>query len=211
MILAVQCIKILKLISFPLSKSSLNRITVFCLNTIFGSMVRLKNQFKGVMAEQFLRILSALYVVLLINTFTTNNVGKGQFQCKICGQTFTIKLATSAPLVLVCPYCGHTLVAVKDRKHFIVHKCSNKKCSYYKNNLKLLPKDLDPKEKYKYKLHYIYRNSTLDFFSMDLNQLPSWLQAVFKRTTLILWGFVLLTMLILVYLFEKLLKLCVNP
>ena len=32
----------------------------------------------------------------------------------------------------------------------------------------------DPKDKYKYKLHYIYREFTLDFFSMDLNQLPSW-------------------------------------
>ncbi|MPN50935.1 hypothetical protein SDC9_198575 [bioreactor metagenome] len=57
-------------------------ITVFYLNIIFGSMVRLKNQFKGVMVKQFLRILSALYVVLLINTFTTTTVAKGNTNAK---------------------------------------------------------------------------------------------------------------------------------
>ncbi len=45
-------------------------------------MVRLKNQFKGVMVEQFLRILSALYVALLINTFTTTMVVRVNFNAK---------------------------------------------------------------------------------------------------------------------------------
>lgn len=103
-----------------------------------------------------------------------NNGGKGQFQCKICGQTFITGEQVTSPLVLICPYCGHALTPKKDRKHFIVHKCVNMKCSYYKSNLKLLPSDLDPSDKYKYKLHYIYREFTLDFFSMDLSQLPSW-------------------------------------
>ncbi len=103
-----------------------------------------------------------------------NNGGKGQFQCKICGHTFITGEKVTSPLTLLCPYCGHVLIPKKDRKHFIVHKCVNKKCSYYRNNLKLLPKDLNPSEKYKYKLHYIYREFSLDFFSMDLNQLPSW-------------------------------------
>lgn len=103
-----------------------------------------------------------------------NNGGKGQFQCKICGQTFITGEQVTSPLVLICPYCGHALTPKKDRKHFIVHKCVNSKCSYYLSNLKLLPSDLDPADKYKYKLHYIYREFTLDFFSMDLSQLPSW-------------------------------------
>ena len=103
-----------------------------------------------------------------------NNGGKGQFQCKICGQTFITGEQVTSPLVLICPYCGHVLSPKKDRKNFIVHKCVYKQCSYYKSNLKRLPKDLDPKDKYNYKLHYIYREFTLDFFSMDLNQLPSW-------------------------------------
>lgn len=103
-----------------------------------------------------------------------NNGGHGQYQCKVCSQTFVTGERVTSPLVLICPYCGHALTPKKDRKHFIVHKCVNKKCSYYKGNLNKLPKDLKPEEKHKYKLHYIYREFTLDFFSMDLNQLPSW-------------------------------------
>lgn len=81
-----------------------------------------------------------------------NTGGKGQYQCKVCGQTFVAGEQAISPLVLICPYCGHALSAVKDRKHFIVHKCINKKCSYYTANLKQLPDDLSPKDKYKYKL-----------------------------------------------------------
>ena len=64
------------------------------------------------------------------------------------------------------------MVPIKDRKHFVVHKCVNKKCSYYLHNLKKVdPKDLkEPNGKNKYKLHYIYREFLIDFFSMDLNQ-----------------------------------------
>jgi len=103
-----------------------------------------------------------------------NNGGKGQYQCKVCGQTFNNDVHVTAPLKLICPYCGHALVAKKDRKHFVVHKCVNKNCSYYKQNSSNLPKDLPQEEKHKYKLHYIYREFTVDFFAMDLNQLPNW-------------------------------------
>lgn len=74
-------------------------------------------------------------------------------------------------IVLVCPYCGHTLTQKKDRKHFRIHKCTNPKCLYYLNGLKRLPSDVKPSEKYKYKLHYIYREFTVDFFKMDLQVL----------------------------------------
>lgn len=103
-----------------------------------------------------------------------NNGGNGQFKCKVCNQTFITGERAISPLTLICPYCGHSLVPKKDRKHFIVHKCTNKNCSYYKGNVKKLPKDINPNDKYKYKLHYIYREFTIDFFTMDLNQLPSW-------------------------------------
>ena len=103
-----------------------------------------------------------------------NNGGHGQYQCKVCGQTFISGELVTSPLVLMCPYCGHVLAPKKDRKHFIVHKCVNKECSFYKENFKKLPKGLNPKEKYNYKLHYIYREFTIDYFSMDLKQLPSW-------------------------------------
>ena len=50
----------------------------------------------------------------------------------------------------------------------------NPKCPYYLHNLKKVDK-ADLKEdfgKNKYKLHYIYREFTIDFFSMELNALP---------------------------------------
>ena len=103
-----------------------------------------------------------------------NNGGHGQYQCKICGQTFTTGENVTTPMRLLCPYCNHTLVPKKDRRHFIVHKCVNPKCSYYLHNLKKVSKE-DLQEDYgknKYKLHYIYRQFTIDFFDMDLNSLP---------------------------------------
>ena len=103
-----------------------------------------------------------------------NNGGNGQYQCKVCGQTFCNGQNLSAPVRLLCPHCSHSLVPKKDRKHFIVHKCINPKCPYYLHNLeKVDKKDLDEDYgKNKYKLHYIYRQFTVDFFDMDLNTLP---------------------------------------
>ena len=102
-----------------------------------------------------------------------DNNGKGaEFLCKVCAQTFQNgKLATST-LKLECPYCNHSLSQIKNRKHFVIHKCVNDKCSYYKNNKKQLPKDLPQQERHKYKLHYIYREFVVDFFKIDLNSLP---------------------------------------
>ena len=92
-----------------------------------------------------------------------NNGGKGQFQCKVCGLTFKEHNFATKPLVFKCPYCGSTLAEQKERKHFIIHKCTNKKCSYYLKNLNKLPKDIT----------VIYRlwtlsNSTLDKKSTEI-------------------------------------------
>ncbi|MDD6155761.1 MAG: DDE-type integrase/transposase/recombinase [Lachnospiraceae bacterium] len=103
-----------------------------------------------------------------------NNGGNGQYQCKVCGQTFSSGEMVTTPIRLTCPHCGNTLVAKKDRKFFRIHKCVNPKCPYYLHNLKKVEqKDLDEDYgKNKYKLHYIYREFTVDFFAMDLNSLP---------------------------------------
>ena len=103
-----------------------------------------------------------------------NTGGRGEYQCKVCGKTFVPGAYTGKPVSLKCPFCGHTLVAVKDRKFFRIHKCVNKKCSFYLNNLtKVDPEDLkDPNGKWRYKLHYIYREFTVDFFRMDISSLP---------------------------------------
>lgn len=78
---------------------------------------------------------------------------------------------------LQCPYCGHALQPVKDHKHFRKHKCVNDNCSYYKRNLKKLPKDLPRSEYWKYKLRFLYREFSVNFFDMELNQLPRWATA----------------------------------
>lgn len=103
-----------------------------------------------------------------------NNGGNGQYQCKICGQTFCSGEVVTTPFRLTCPHCGNTLVPKKDRKFFRIHKCVNPKCPYYLHNLKKVDqKDLaEDYGKNKYKLHYIYLEFTVDFFAMDLTSLP---------------------------------------
>ncbi|WP_081332867.1 transposase, partial [Eisenbergiella tayi] len=103
-----------------------------------------------------------------------NNGGNGQYQCKICGQTFVTGDVVTSPLRFVCPYCGHSLAPKKDRKFFRIHKCVNPRCSFYLHNLSKVDKNLleEDYDKNKYKLHYLYREFTVDFFRMDLDSLP---------------------------------------
>lgn len=104
-----------------------------------------------------------------------NNGSKGQLMCKVCDAKFSPEENRfSKTASLRCPHCSHSLVAKKNRKHFIVHKCVNPKCSYYLHNLKKVDKEHLQKDygKNEYKLHYIYREFTVDFFRMDLNSLP---------------------------------------
>ena len=104
-----------------------------------------------------------------------NTGGRGQFECKVCGLRFNKDKTDFKIGALVCPYCGHILVKKKDRKHFNIHKCVNKNCSFYLDALgKLSPEDRSEyqHDKHKFKLHYIYREFTIDFFKMDLSSLP---------------------------------------
>ena len=103
-----------------------------------------------------------------------NSGGRGQFKCKICQQTFVNGAKVITPLKLQCPHCGHALQPVKDRKHFRIHKCVNDNCPYYIRNLKKLPKGLPKKDYWKYKLRYLYREFSVNFFDMDLSQFPQW-------------------------------------
>ena len=105
----------------------------------------------------------------------SNNGSKGQILCKICDARFLPSEGNRfSSLHLRCPHCGHSLVQIKDRKHFVIHKCINLKCPYYLRKLKQVDK-MDLKEDYgksKYKLHYIYREFNIDFFRMPLDSLP---------------------------------------
>ena len=103
-----------------------------------------------------------------------NNGSKGQILCKVCDAKFSPEDSRFSSVKLRCPHCGNALVPKKNRKYFIIHKCVNPKCPYYLHNLRNVDKkDLDEDYgKNKYKLHYIYRQFTIDFFRMDLNSLP---------------------------------------
>lgn len=120
-----------------------------------------------------------------------NNGSAGQLLCKVCKETFLYN-SIPKPLVLKCPYCGHTLEHKKSRLHFNIHKCTNDSCSYYLSNLKNLPKGLPSSEKFKFKLRYIYREFVMDFFKMDLYALPSWATSFnFRRNNSHIMGLVL--------------------
>ena len=104
-----------------------------------------------------------------------NTGGRGQLVCKICESRFNKDKTDFKIGALVCPYCGHILVKKKDRKHFNIHKCVNKKCSFYLGNInRLSPEEKAEyqQDKHKFKLHYIYREFTADYFKMDLSSLP---------------------------------------
>ena len=104
-----------------------------------------------------------------------NNGSHNQVLCKVCGRTtYSDARDFSDKIILRCPHCSHALAHKKDRKHFIIHKCVNPKCSYYLHNLKKVDKRhlSEPFGKNKYKLHYIYREFTVDFFKMDISSMP---------------------------------------
>lgn len=108
--------------------------------------------------------------------FLTWNDGKkkSQIRCKVCLNRHSLSDDNrfSKTHKLRCPHCSRILEPIKNRKHFIIHKCKNPKCPFYLHNLKKVKKEHLNKEKGKYKLHYIYREFTIDFFRMDLNSLP---------------------------------------
>ena len=104
-----------------------------------------------------------------------NNGAMGQIKCKVCNSNFSPdQNRFSKHFTLRCPHCGNALAHKKDRKHFVIHKCVNMKCPYYLHNLKKVDQEHLHKAygKNKYKLHYVYRQFTVDFFKMDLNSLP---------------------------------------
>ena len=55
-------------------------------------------------------------------------------------RTFRSGDLVTTPVRMLCPHCGKALVAKKERRHFILHKCVNPKCPYYLYNLKKVDK-----------------------------------------------------------------------
>lgn len=67
-----------------------------------------------------------------------DNNGKGQYKCKACSNTFTVKTSISEEMGIYCPYCNCKLDKKHDRKGYVVYVCPSNKCSYYKHNKQLL-------------------------------------------------------------------------
>ncbi len=106
------------------------------------------------------------------NYIYNNNGDKGQFLCKVCNERFNPNNYVTKPLKLLCPHCNHTLERIKSKKVFVIHKCRNLKCSYYLIAKKKVPKNISHTKLSRYKLHYIYREFIVDFFSVSLDSLP---------------------------------------
>ena len=92
------------------------------------------------------------------NKFTTNKPNK-----KGCQTAFSPeKNRFQKQYTLKCPHCSHALVHKKDRKHFIVHKCVNPKCSYYLHNLSKV-KPGKQKNEYKQMIERLNRTCKMSY------------------------------------------------
>lgn len=106
-----------------------------------------------------------------------DNNGKGQFACKACHHTFTLKKSLSGENGIYCPYCGSELVLHHDRKGYIVYVCPSKECSFYQQNKALLDKGeadalLTSSGQYKLRYHYREFKFSLDDLKKNHDFLP---------------------------------------
>lgn len=105
-----------------------------------------------------------------------NNKGKGQYQCKACKNTFTVKTTIKEDIGIYCPHCKRKLSLQHDRNGYIVYVCMNHDCSYYKHNKKILEsddKDSLLTSSNQYRLRYHYRD-----FKFDMNSLKNVYQSL---------------------------------
>jgi transposase-like protein/DNA-directed RNA polymerase subunit RPC12/RpoP len=103
------------------------------------------------------------------HSYIYRNNGKSknvQYLCKVCEFVFGDKTDYFKNAAIRCPHCNKVLERIKERKHFYIFKCKNNNCSFYLSNLR----NLTPQEREQYdanpqdfKLHYIYREFTIDF------------------------------------------------
>lgn len=70
-----------------------------------------------------------------------NSKGKGQYQCKACKNTFTVKKNIKEDIGIYCPHCKRKLTLHHDRNGYFVYVCMNQDCSYYKHNKEILDSD----------------------------------------------------------------------
>lgn len=99
------------------------------------------------------------------SSYIYDNNSRGQYRCKACRNTFTIKTSPSDSIGIYCPHCGRKLTRHHDRRGYIVYICQNKKCSYYKKNKKLHNEGREDElltSSKQYRYHYHYREFKFD-------------------------------------------------
>ena len=98
-----------------------------------------------------------------------NDGGRGQFNCKVCSTNFNRKTSYPKQAIIKCPHCFKTLVKIKQRNNFSVHKCKNDLCSFYQKNLDDMNEDeskLFAEKPHEFKVRYIcyiYREFEFDY------------------------------------------------
>lgn len=99
-----------------------------------------------------------------------NTGGRGQYKCKICSCCFNAKNYYSKAAIIKCPHCLKTLEKIKERKDFLIYKCTNDRCSFYEKKLSSMSK-ADKKrfltEPHAFKVRYIYRQFHFDYKPLD--------------------------------------------
>lgn len=70
------------------------------------------------------------------NEYIYDNNHKGQYLCKACRNTFQVNTHKYDEVGFYCPHCHNKLEVHHDRSGYIVYRCRNDNCSYYKSSLK---------------------------------------------------------------------------
>jgi hypothetical protein len=82
-----------------------------------------------------------------------------QFQCKLCGSTLR-EYQERKNAHFFSPFFGKSLVFVRGRRDFNIHKCINKNCPYRLHRIKELKENNESPEGKK--ISYIYREFLFD-------------------------------------------------
>lgn len=84
-----------------------------------------------------------------------------QIRCKVCDSFFQAYSKSNRSLAkYYCPHCSYALSLWKERTHFNIYKCRNKKCSYYISNKRKLnfnERLIYSIKPFEFKLHYQYK------------------------------------------------------
>ncbi len=109
-----------------------------------------------------------------------NNGKQGnQYKCKVCTHTFSTNKSYTQSIAHYCPHCNYKLSIQHRRSNYIVYKCRNNHCSFYKKNFKALSKE--ERKQYKlqpssFTLHYntrVFDASIEDLEHMQASIKPS--------------------------------------